>query len=129
MLYGIFVGVELLGLFFGWNLWVIGGYKFDVFFDFYEGVDDGIFVVLFVFNGLWVFLIGILKYFIYNDFDWSYVGYDFFDFGRKVVWVVFILNVDNLDFLKFRVWGGKLIIDNGWMDGSMFVYDIIGYYE
>jgi hypothetical protein len=39
------------------------------------------------------------------------------------------LNADNPDLSGFRSRGGKLIIDNGWMDGSMSAYGTIQYYE
>ena len=39
------------------------------------------------------------------------------------------LNADNPDLSAFRARGGKLIIDNGWMDGSMSAYGTLKYYE
>ena len=39
------------------------------------------------------------------------------------------LNADNPDLSAFRAHGGKLIIDNGWMDGSMSAYGTLKYYE
>ena len=39
------------------------------------------------------------------------------------------LNADNPDLSAFRARGGKLIIDNGWMDGSMSANGTINYYQ
>jgi hypothetical protein len=39
------------------------------------------------------------------------------------------LNADNPDLSAFRARGGKLIIDNGWMDASLSPYYTLDYYE
>jgi len=55
--------------------------------------------------------------------------YDFADFNQKAARVARTLNADNPDLSAFRARGGKLIIDNSWMDGSMSAYNTIKYYE
>ena len=75
------------------------------------------------------FSTGIFRYFFYNDPDWTYADYDFADFDQKAARVARTLNADNPDLSAFRARGGKLIIDNSWMDSSMSAYNTIQYYE
>ena len=128
-LHGTPVGSELPGSPAGWNLWMTGGYNPNASVSYHEGSDDGSFKAPPVPNGSWAFATGVMRYFVYNDPNWSYVGYDFSDFGKMAGRVASTLNADNPDLSKFRARGGKLIIDNGWMDGSMSPYNTIGYYE
>jgi len=128
-LHGTPVGSELPGSPLGWTLWATGGYNPDASLHFHEGADGGAFRAPPVPNGSWAFATGIMRYFIYNDPNWSYVGYDFSDFGTMAARVAPTLNADNPDLSEFRARGGKLIIDNGWMDGSMSAYGTLDYYE
>jgi len=123
------VGAELPGWPVGWELWHTGGYVPGQEIDYHEGADSGEFSAPVVPNGAWAFATGIFRYFLYNDPDWSYAGYDFADFSEKAARVAPTLNADNPDLSAFRARGGKLIIDNGWMDGSMSAYGTIKYYE
>jgi feruloyl esterase len=122
-------GAELPGMPVGWDLWYTGGYDPSGDLDFHEGADSGEFRTPAVPNGTWAFATGVFRFFLYNDPDWSYVSYDFSDFGEKAARVGPTLNADNPDLSAFRARGGKLIIDNGWMDGSMSAYGTIHYYE
>ena len=122
-------GAELPGIPVGWELWYTGGYEPGEDLDYHEGADSDEFQAPTTPNGTWAFANGILRYFLYNDPDWSYVGYDFSDFAEKAARVAATLNADNPDLSAFRAHGGKLIIDNGWMDGSMSAYGTIKYYE
>jgi len=70
-----------------------------------------------------------MRFFLYNDPDWSYAGYEFEDFPEKAARVAPTLNADNPDLSAFRARGGKLIIDNSWMDNSMSAYGTLKYYE
>ncbi len=129
VIHGTPLGAELPGTPVGWELWYTGGHKPGDDLDFHEGADSGEFRTPAVPNGTWAFATGIFRYFLYNDPDWSYVGYDFSDFAQKAARVAPTLNADNPDLSAFRARGGKLILDNGWMDGSMSAYGTIKYYE
>ena len=123
------VGAELPGSPLGWEMWFTGGHEPREELGFHAGADTGEFPAPAVPNGSWAFGTGVLRYFLYNDPDWSYVGYDFSDFTEKAARVAPTLNADDPDLSAFRARGGKLIIDNGWMDGSMSAYGTIKYYE
>jgi len=123
------VGAEWPGTPLGWELWYTGGYESGDDLNYHEGTDSGEFMAPAVPNGTWAFSTGIFRYFLYNDPDWNYVGYDFSDFAQRAARVAQTLNADNPDLSDFRSRGGKLIIDNGWMDGSMSAYGTIQYYE
>lgn len=123
------LGAELSGTPVGWELWYTGGFKPGENLDYHEGADSGEFQAPVTPNGTWAFSTGIFRYFLYNDPNWSYVGYDFSDFAQKAARVAPTLNADDPDLSAFRSHGGKLIIDNGWMDGSMSAYGTIQYYD
>jgi len=122
-------GAELPGTPVGWELWFTGGYEPGDDLDYHEGADSDEFSAPATPNGGWAFSTGIFRFFLYNDPDWSYAGYDFSDFAPKAARVAPTLNADNPDLSAFRARGGKLIIDNGWMDGSMSAYGTLDYYE
>jgi len=123
------VGAELAGTPIGWELWYTGGYQPGDGLEYHEGTDSGQYQAPIVPNGTWAFATSIFKYLIYHDSDWSYLGYNFSDFPQKAARVASTLNADDSDLSAFRARGGKLIIDNGWMDGSMSAYGTINYYE
>jgi len=129
VIHGTPFGAELPGMPLGWEVWYTGGYEPGGDLDYHEGADSGEFRAPAVPNGTWAFSTGIFRYFLYNDPDWSYVGYDFSDFAQKAARIAPTLNADNPDLSAFRARGGKLIIDNGWMDGSMSALGTIEYYE
>jgi len=122
------VGAELPGWPVGWKLWHTGGYEPGEEIDYHEGADSDQFSAPATPNGAWAFSTGIFRSFLYNDPEWSYAGYDFSDFAQKAARVAPTLNADNPDLSAFRARGGKLIIDNGWMDGSMSAYGTLNYY-
>ncbi len=129
LIHGTPVGAEWSGSPFGWELWYTGGHEPGEDLDYHEGADSDEFRAPAVPNGTWAFSIGIFRYFLYHDPEWNYVGYDFSDFAQKAAPVVPTLNADNPDLSAFRARGGKLIMDNSWMDGSMSAYGTIKYYE
>lgn len=128
VLHGTPFGAELPGNPAGWERWYTGGYTPGKDLDFHEGIDDEIPAPPTP-NGTWAFATGIFRYFLYNDPDWGYEGYEFEDFAPQAARVARSLNADNPDLSAFRARDGKLIIDNGWMDGSMSAYGTIKYYE
>ena len=129
VIHGTPIGAELPGTPIGWELWHTGGYKPGEVLDFHEGANNGAYPEPVAPNGAWAFANGIFKYFLYNDADWSYAGYDFKDFAEKATRVAYTLDADNPDLSAFRARGGKLIMDNSWMDGSMSAYNTIKYYD
>ena len=72
---------------------------------------------------------GLMRNFIFSDPDWSYVGHDFSNHAQISARIAQSLNADNPDLSEFRAQGGKLIIDNGWMDASLTPHGTIDYYE
>ncbi len=126
---GIPFGAELPSTPLGWDQWRTGGYVAGDGVEFHPGIDTGGFAAPVAPNATWGFGIGIFKYFLYNDADWNYAGYDFEDFSEKAARVGRSLNANNPDLTAFRAKGGKLILDHGWMDGSMTPYETIKYYE
>ena len=129
VIHGTPMGAELPGNLLGWERWLTGGYKPDEALAFHEGIEIGEFQAPAAPNAAWSFATGIFKYFLYNDADWSYAGYDFEDFAEKATRVARTLNANSPDLAPFRAQGGKLIIDHGWMDGSMSAYETIKYYD
>lgn len=123
------VGGELPGNPLGWVRWFTGGFVPGEGLEYHVGADaDGLRAPA-VPNGTWAFAIGMMRYFIHSDPDWTYAGYDFSDFADKASRIAPTLNADNPDLSRFRARGGKLIIDNGWMDGSLSAYGTLDYYE
>jgi len=123
------LGSELPGSPLGWDRWITGGYEPGDAVEFHPGVESEDFEVLVVPNARWAFAMGMMRNFVFGDPDWSYAGYDFSDFAQKTASVAQALDADNPDLSAFRARGGKLIIDNGWMDGSLTPYGTIDYYD
>ena len=70
-----------------------------------------------------------MKYFIYNDPDWTYKNYHFETFREDARRVGETLNADNPDLSAFRKRGGKLLMFTGWSDAAISPLATIGYYE
>jgi len=127
---GMPMGVELDPL--GWSMWNTGGFVEGAELDFHPGdgeADAVVYEAPPIPNATWGFSTQIMKNFFYSDPDWTYEGYDFSDFAHHAARVAPTLNADDPDLTEFRTNGGKLIIDNSWMDGSMSAYGTIDYYE
>ena len=97
--------------------------------DFHEGADDGVFPAPPVPNGSWAFATGIMRYFVYDDPDWSYVDYDFDRLKEDSKQAAEILNATNPDLSAFRKRGGKLIIYSGWSDAAVPGAAVVGYHD
>jgi feruloyl esterase len=123
------MGAELPGNPLGWLIWITGGYVEGADIDFHPGAEDSAFEEPPIPNARWGFATQLMKYFFYGDPDWTYEGYDFSDYDHHVARLSPTLDADNPDLSQFRSHGGKLIIDNGWMDGSLSAYGTIDYYE
>ena len=122
-------GSELPGNPLGWDRWITGGYSPDDALDFHPGADAEGFEDPVTPNARWAFATGLMRYFIFSDPNWSYQGYDFSDFAQKTARIAHTLDADKPDLSAFRGRGGKLIIDNGWMDASLSAYKTIDYYD
>ena len=123
------LGSELPGNSLGWERWITGGYNPDDSIEFHPGAESEGFTDPVSPNARWAFGAGLMRYFVFSDPDWSYAGYDFSDFSQRTAAIAQALNADSPDLNTFRSRGGKLIIDNGWMDASMTPYGTIDYYN
>jgi feruloyl esterase len=123
------LGSEMPGSPLGWSRWITGGYNPENDLDFHPGAETDDFADPVVPNARWALAMGIARNFIFSDPEWSYEGYDFSDFAQKSASVAQSLDADNPDLSAFRAQGGKLIIDNGWADGSLTPHGTIDYYQ
>jgi feruloyl esterase len=122
-----FGGETALG---GWPRWLTGGLKYLSDLDeFQGGVDAGDFESPVAPNAFHGFGNGIMKYFVYNDPDWSYDNYDFGTLKKDSERIAETLNATNPDLSAYRERGGKLLIYSGWSDAAVPAEGVIGYYE
>ena len=128
LFYGFpFGGETALG---GWPRWLTGGLKYQADLDeFQGGVDTGDFEAPVSPSAFYGFGNGIMKYFVYNDPDWTYVNYNFDALQKDSEQAAEILNATNPDLSAFRKRGGKLIIYTGWSDAAAPGPAIVGYYD
>jgi hypothetical protein len=128
LFYGFpFGGETALG---GWTRWLTGGLKYQADLDeFQGGVDTGDFEQPVTPNAYYAFGNGIMKYFVYNDPDWTYENYNYDTLRIDSERVAETLNATNPDLSAFRKRGGKLIIYSGWSDAAAPAGAVIGYYQ
>ncbi len=128
MFYGFpFGGETALG---GWSRWLTGGLRYLTNLDeFQGGVDAGGFNAPLAPSAFYGFGNGIMRYFVYNDPDWTFDDYDFDTLERDSARVAQTLNATNPDLSAFRERGGKLLIYTGWSDSAAPALAVIGYYE
>ncbi len=113
----------------GWDSWLTGGLaapKPEV--SFQDGIKSDFDPPVSP-NGQYSFGVGLMRYFIFNDPNWSYKNYQFENFEEKSKAIGNTLNATNPDLSEFRKNGGKLLIYHGWSDMALTAYDIINYYE
>ncbi|UCB54133.1 MAG: tannase/feruloyl esterase family alpha/beta hydrolase [Thiotrichales bacterium] len=114
----------------GWPRWLTGGLKYQADLDeFQGGVDAGDFEAPASPNAYYGFGNGIMKYFVYNDPDWTYVNYNFDTLQEDSKRAAEILNATSTDLSAFRKRGGKMIIYSGWSDAAAPGLAMVGYYE
>jgi feruloyl esterase len=114
----------------GWPRWLTGGLKYLSDLDgFQGGVDVGDFEAPIEPNAFYGFGNGIMKYFVYNDPEWSYANYDWDRLVEDSQRVAETLNATDPDLSAFRERGGKLLIYSGWSDTAAPAHAVIGYYE
>jgi feruloyl esterase len=70
-----------------------------------------------------------MRYFVFNDPEWSYQGYDWDKYQKDSERVAQTLNATDPDLSAFRERGGKLLIYNGWSDPAQTNLEFIDYYE
>jgi feruloyl esterase len=128
LFYGFpFGGETALG---GWSRWLTGGLKYQADLDeFQGGVAAGDFEPPVAPNAFFGFGNGIMKYFVYNEPDWTYKNYNFDTLRKDSERVAETLNATNPDLAAFRKRGGKLIIYSGWSDAAAPGLAVVGYYE
>lgn len=71
----------------------------------------------------------LLKYFVYEDPEWSYAGYTFEDFHDWAEPLASLLNATDPDLSALRDRGGKIILWHGWSDSALTALDSIEYYQ
>ena len=114
----------------GWSRWLTGGLEGQGSLDeFQGGIDTGDFEPPAAPNAYYGFGNGIMRYFVYNDPDWSYVGYDYDRLEKDAARVAETLNSTDPDLSAFRERGGKLLIYNGWSDAAQTSLAFADYYE
>jgi feruloyl esterase len=113
----------------GWSLWLTGGLKYaDDKGDFQAGTESD-FEPPVIPNAMFPFGTNFLKYLVYHDPNWSYVGYDWDNYTRDSKLVGTTLNATNPDLSEFRKQGGRLLIFTGWTDNGISPLATLGYYE
>lgn len=70
-----------------------------------------------------------MKYFIYQDPSWSYVGYRFDRFQEDTKAAAATLNATDPNLSAFRRRGGKLLMHTGWSDMAITALATIAYYD
>jgi feruloyl esterase len=114
----------------GWSRWLTGGVKYLANLnEFQGGIDTGDFEMPVEPNAYFGFGNGIMRYFIYNDPEWSYAGFDYDNYERESARVAETLNATDPDLSAFRERGGKLLIYNGWSDNAQTSLAFADYYE
>jgi feruloyl esterase len=114
----------------GWSRWLTGGVKYLANLnEFQGGIDTGDFEMPVEPNAYFGFGNGIMRYFIYNDPEWSYAGFDYDNYEKDSARVAETLNATDPDLSAFRERGGKLLIYNGWSDNAQTSLAFADYYE
>ena len=114
----------------GWSRWLTGGLKYQASLnEFQGGVDVGGFEAPIVPSAFYGFGNGIMRYFVFNDPNWSYVNYNYDNLKKDMKHAAEILNATNPDLSKFRERGGKMIIYSGWSDAAIAGPAVAAYYE
>ena len=128
MFYGIPFGGETAAG--GWPRWLTGGLKYQSDQDeFQGGVDVGEAKAPVTPSTHFGFGNGIMKYFVYNDPDWTYQNYNFDRLREDSARVAETLNATDPDLSAFRKRGGKLLMYAGWSDAAISAFATIGYYD
>ena len=114
----------------GWSRWLTGGLKYQADLAEFQGaVQTGGFPAPVVPSAHFGFGMGIMKYFLYNDPDWTYENYDWDSLVEDSARVAETLNATDPDLSEFRKHGGKLIIYSGWSDNAIPGPAVTGYYD
>ena len=113
----------------GWFKWMTGGLDhMDQAGDFQAGVTSNM-AAPHVPNAQFGFGPDMLKYFVYHDEDWSYVGYDLNKLEYDARVIAKTMNATDPNLAEFRSNGGKLLMYTGWSDMAISPLGTIAYYE
>jgi len=112
----------------GWNKWLTGGLA-GFTGDFQAGIDATGLEAPLSPSAYYSFGNDLMKYFFYQDPNWSYVNYDFSDYLKVSTPIAATLNGTNPNLSAFRAHGGKMIIFNGWSDMAVPTRETLHYYE
>ncbi len=88
----------------GWGSWLVGGKNMGG-----PGVP----------SAAYGFGVGLMRYFIYQDPEWSYEGYGFDSYMSDSAAIAQILASDDPDLDAYRERGGKLLMFHGWSDSAL----------
>ena len=80
-------------------------------------------------NALYGFSMGLMKYMIFNDPEWSYADYNFEGWREDSASVAKLLNATDPDISAFRARGGKLLMFHGWSDMALSAQGTIDYFD
>ena len=113
----------------GWFKWMTGGLNhMDQAGEFQAGVTSNMAAPL-VPNAQFGFGPDMLKYFVYHDEDWTYVGYDLNKLEYDARVIAKTMNATDPNLAEFRSNGGKLLMYTGWSDMAITPLGTIAYYE
>ena len=80
-------------------------------------------------SAAFAFGMGVMRYFVHHDSDWSYVGYDWTRYEDDTRVLAATLNAEDPDLSAFRERGGKLLMYHGWSDVALSAHMSIDYVE
>ena len=114
----------------GWSRWLTGGLDRNSGANqFHPGANTGGHSAPDVPSAHFGFGQGVMKYFVYQDPNWTYDGYRFDRFREDAAPAAATLNATDPDLSKFRSRGGKLIMYTGWSDMAITALGTIAYYD
>jgi feruloyl esterase len=113
----------------GWSMWLTGGLKYTDDSGDYQAGTYSDFEPPVTPNAMFPFGTNFLKYLVYHDPNWSYVGYNWDNYTKDSKLVGATLNATNPDLSEFRKQGGKLLMFTGWTDAGISALATLGYYE
>ena len=75
------------------------------------------------------FGVGLLRYMVEHDPDWSYEGFSFNHYRQRVAAVESVLSATDPNLDKFREAGGKLLLYHGWSDSALSALATVEYVD
>jgi feruloyl esterase len=93
------------------------------------GPDEGLLKSDGVPNAWFGFGTEFFKYFVFNDPQWSYAGYDFARWRSDTHLTGTYMDAVDADLRAFKKRGGKLILWHGWADAALSARATVDYYR